>query len=388
MKRKVLLLTVVSIVFICLVFIFNNNVSYAGSQKLYDLQYVVNLNEDGSAEITEIWDISIYDTNTLFKTFELDDSKYGEITDVSVLDITSTEQVKKLTRTDTYAYHVQKDYYYALELSSNEFEIAWGVSVSSSAHRKYQISYKIKDAVKTYNDCSEFYWKFISTSNGIPADKVTGTIKLPKVLQNKESIKVWAHGPLNGEIYAIDNQTVSFSVNYLDTQTMVEARVAVTENIFPTNENIVKSDKLQSIIKEETSWADAANKERDRLRAQAEKEEAIARIVGIVIILITIIILILFIRTILKYLKELKSVKKIEPETKYEYFRDFPDVDASPAEAAFLYYFDKERLFSNNISKIVSGIIMHLALKKVIEFEEEKGKINIIIKENNTPRFK
>ena len=66
MKKKIIFL---SIIFITLMFMlfFLENTSYAGSQTMNNLQYEVNLNEDGSANITEIWNIRVYDTNTLFK---------------------------------------------------------------------------------------------------------------------------------------------------------------------------------------------------------------------------------------------------------------------------------------------------------------------------------
>lgn len=379
MKKRIIISVIALFVFLCLIFLFNNT-SYAGSQNLNNLTYNVQLNEDGSADITEIWDIYVYDTNTLFKTFDLDKSKYGEITNVKVSEVSQTGSVTEFIETNNYAYHVQKGYYYALNTKANKFEIAWGVSINNSATKKYQISYRVTDAVKTYDDCSEFYWMFISTSNGIPADRVTGIIKLPKSVSNKENIRVWAHGPLQGEIYATANDTVSFSVSYLDTGTMVEARVAVIEDVFSTNTNKVNSSKLQSIINEETEWADSANRERDRLKGEIEREEAIYRMLGIVAICVGVGILIVFIIKIVKYAKELSKIKKLEPETKVEYFRDFPDEDATPGEAAYLYYFDKPNLFNKNVSKVVSAIIMNLALKKIISFEQDqKNKMNIVI---------
>ena len=382
MKRKSIYLSIIFITAIFALFFFNTT-SYAGSQTMRNLEYDVKLNEDGSADVTEIWDISVYDTNTLFKTFKIDSSKYGEITNVKVAEVSGTGKISEFTKTDTYAYHVQKGYYYALKTSSSEFEIAWGVSIGSSSVKKYQISYTVTNAVKTYNDCSEFYWQFIGTSNGIPVDNITGTIKLPKAVSGTESIKVWAHGPLNGEIYATDSDTVSFNVGYLNTGTMVEVRIAVLENVFTLNKNIVNSNKLQSIISEETTWADAANRERDRLKAELEREKMITKIIGIAIVTVGIGIVIFFIIKIIKYVKELVGIKKQEPETKVEYYRDFPDEGATPTEAAFLYYFDKEGQFKNNVSKIVSAIILDLALKNVIVFEtDQKEKVNIVVRGN------
>ncbi len=205
--------------------------------------------------------------------------------------------------------------------------------------------------------------------NGIPANNVTGTIKLPKEVRNREDLKVWAHGPLNGNIEIVDNETVSFEVSKLNTGTMVEVRVVTTDNIFTGNLNIHGIDKLSKILSEEGKWADEANASRKR-----------ANNIIIAIIVIAIIILILFILKIIKYAKELSRIKKtkIKPEMKLDYFRDFPDEEATPGEASFLYYFNKKGAFTNNVAKIVSATILNLALKKVIAFEESQEKKNNI----------
>lgn len=379
MKNKLICLSILIISAIACLFLFNTT-SYAGYQELDNLTYNVQLNEDGSADITEKWEVYIYDTNTMFKTFDLDSSKFGEITNVKVKEISKSGKVSEFIQTDTYAYHVEKGYYYGLQTEDDVFEIAWGVSVESSADRIYEISYTVKDAVKTYNDCSEFYWQFIGETNGIPADKVQGTIKLPKAVENKENIKVWAHGPLNGEIQIVDNETVSFEVNYLSEETMVETRIAVTENIFTTNENVLERYELENIIEEETAWADEANRERDRLRREQEIEEKLVKITIIALIAVGIGILIFFIIKIIKYIKILSKTEKLKPEQKLEYFRDIPDENSTPAEAAYLYYFDKEKDFKNNLSKIISATMLNLALKKAITIDkDEKNEMKITI---------
>lgn len=379
MKNKFLFSVIMFITLVGAMFLFTGT-SYAGSQTMNNLQYDVQLNEDGSANVTETWDMEVYDTNTLFKTFNLDSSKYSGITNVSVVEVLSSGQITDFIKTNSYAYHVQKGYFYALNTNSREFEIAWGVSISRNTTKKYRISYTIKDVVKTYNDCSEFYWQFLGTSNGIPCDNITGTVKLPSAVESKDNIKVWAHGPLNGEIYSTDNQTVSFNVKYVEIKTMVEVRIAVLENIFTANTNIVNSNKLQSIISEETTWADEANRERDALRSQQQRREKEQRDRILFVVRVLIVVFMFFLFIIIKYIRELRNTKKLEPETRLEYYRDFPDDEATPAEAAFLYYFDKEEMFKKNISKIVSGTILDLALKKIIIFEvDSTEQLNIIL---------
>lgn len=372
MKKRILFPIVMIVTLMFIVFLLGT-ISYAGTQKLNKLNYDVILNSDGSANITETWDIRISETNTLFKTFNLDSKKYGNITNVSVAEIKKDGETVEFYDTGSYAYHVQKGGFYALNRKISEFEIAWGVSIDDTQTKTYQIKYKIENAVKGYDDCSEFYWQFIGTTNGIPAKEVTGKIILPSEVSNRENLKVWAHGPLHGNIKILDNKTVSFDVEDLSANTMLEVRIVLVDNIFFQNTNKVLVNKLDSIVSEETRWADEANAER----------EASKRIVTVLIticIVIVLAVVLIFSFVIIRYKRELSKIDKIKAEQSIEYFRDFPDENATPAEAAFLYYFDKDTAFKNNISKIVSATILSLALKKIISFEQDqKENVYIII---------
>lgn len=370
MKKKYLI--VIFLITIFIMFLLSTS-SYAGTQKLNDLNYDVTLNADGSVDVTETWDIRVSETNTLFKTFDIDKTKYGEITDVTVEEITKSGEKISFKDTGVYAYHVQKGGYYALTRNANrEFEIAWGVSIENTENKTYEIKYKIYDAIKTYEDCSEFYWQFIGDTNGVPAKKVTGIIKLENGVQNKQNLRAWAHGPLDGKIEIIDNNTVLFEVPDLQTETMVEIRLVTTENVFTENENIREIDRFDKILSEETKWANEANEKRDR-----------AMKVYIIIAILSIGVLLFFVINIIKYIKKLREVSKPKEQMNIEYFRDFPDEDATPAEAAFIYYFEKEAAFKSNVSKIVSATILSLALKKALSFEQgEKNNIFIVLNEN------
>ena len=186
--------------FILLGTLFISNISEASSDlELKKLNYDIRLNADGSMDITETWKIKIEDTNTLFKTFELDSSAYKGFTNVEVYEIDSNGNKIEFNRINEEMYHVTKGSYYALTNSKGKYEIAWGVSVKNKT-KTYEIKYRVLDCIKNYRDCSEVYWKLISTDSSIPADKVTGTIKLPQKVSSINDLRAWAHGPLNGNI--------------------------------------------------------------------------------------------------------------------------------------------------------------------------------------------
>lgn len=353
-----------ALVFITLIFI-GNKVS-AGDLELNKLTYDVQLNSDGSADVTEIWDIYIENTNTLFKTFDIDKSKYKEITNVSVKELKNENEIP-FNEIHTEMYHVSKNCFYALVNKNKKFEIAWGVQIEDET-RTYKISYKIIDAVKMYNDCSEFYWQFISTDSEIPARKIEGTIKLPNKVSNDAEFRVWAHGPLNGNISKISNDTLMFEVSNLKSRTMLEARVVVPREIFVENQNIENIDKLNYILQQEQEWANEANEKREK---EARRREIIKKTMialAVIFNLAGIIIAIIVITKIKKYHKILKENPKVVPEQKIEWYRDIPDETATPAQASLLYYFNQGNI-GYNMSKVVSATILDLCLKKYIEFE-------------------
>lgn len=362
-----------TILFIFSLFLLWHTSVYASDLELQNLQYNVVLNSDGTANVTEIWDIEIEDTNTLFKTFEIDSTKYSGITDVSLTETTNGIE-KNFSRIYREKYHVDKDCFYALKNFENQFEIAWGVSEDySSARRTFEMRYTILDAVKNYADCSEFYWQFISTDSAIPCKKVTGNIILPTEVSNSEDLRVWAHGPLNGNISKDSNKKITFTVDNLDSNTMLEARVVTPTYVFADNENISSASQLNFILNQEQKWADEANRKREAyLRGQRN-----IKIFLICFFSITnvggIILAFTLVKKLRKYKLELESAPNFKPTMPSKYFRDIPDEDSTPAQAAFLYYF-KYSSFSLHVSDVISATMLDLCMKKYLSFEVKGNK--------------
>lgn len=353
--------------------LFISNISEASSGlELKNLNYDIRLNADGSMDITETWKIKIEDTNTLFKTFELDSSAYKGFTNVEVYEIDSNGNKIEFNRINEEMYHVTKGSYYALTNSKGKYEIAWGVSVKNKT-KTYEIKYRVLDCIKTYKDCSEVYWKLISTDSSIPADKVTGTIKLPQKVLSINDLRAWAHGPLNGNISIDSKDTVSFEVEYLDANTLLEVRIVTLDTSIFTGATQINKSKIDSILSEEQELADKANKQREEYQKQLEKREKGKKLISIGINAVTIILIIVCIFKVIKYSKLIKNTKKLYPTQKLDYYREIPNEKMSPAEASVLYYFEKNN-FSANISKVLSATILNLGLKKYIAFSTDNRK--------------
>lgn len=391
MKNKILkkLLFIIVLIFTLFSFDTSSNAT-TPVQYLNDLSYDVVLNEDGSVNVTEIWDIKLSHTKTLARNFDLDSSKYSGISDVHVSQILKDGSEISFNNFNKYAYHLPQNTFYALQTDDSHFEIAWGMNVSAVENHQYKISYKVNNAIKNYNDCSEFYWQFIGTSNGIAAYNFHGSIKLPTPVSSKDNLKVWGHGPLNGNIEIVDNSTIHFEVSKLSEGKMVEVRIITTENIFSKNTNIVNSNQLNKILKEEMKWTKS-----DFL--------TILFILLTILVIIIVFFTIFFVMRALKFWKILKELKNSRPKFDFTYFRDFPDQEATPAEAAFIYYlntmpksFNSYTRFREDILLIFSATLLDLALKNVITFEKNdddeififfNDKFNVSLKQDESIIF-
>lgn len=374
MKSKTLNRICLFMFFIIVVFVLCPDNVYA-SQDMKELKYDIEVTSSGDMIITENWNINISDTNTLFKTFEKDGS-YDEITDVSVTEV-EDNSTKTFEKSDRYQYHVDKDYFQALTNEDGLFEIAWGVSQDSSETREFIIKYTVKGHVVKYNDCAEIYWKLIGDNFDVPIERITGTINLPEGIENLEDLRVWAHGPLNGTINKDSKTDVSFSVSNLPSNNFLEIRIATPVQIF---ENVMKKsnvDRLDTIISEETAWANEANIKREKMAKNQEMINKLILISGIIICAF-------LVYKAIKDIKLLRKTPKLEPTQKLDYFREIPDETASAAEVGFLYYFSNGGV-SYRIGETISGTMLNLCLKGWISFEpeaENKKKVNVILNES------
>ena len=348
----------IALIFILMFFIISNTSKCMASGELYlnDLEFNVKINKDGSMDVEEIWDIDIEETNTLFKTFKTDSTRYTGITNVQVSEVT-TGTIQQFTQINQLMYHVTKNCYYGMKNSNGNFEIAWGVGLDdSSATKKYKISYKVQDAIAKYNDYAELYWQFVGEDFEIDAKKIKGTIILPENVNSKDEIKVWGHTEdLNGEIYATNLNKVDFEVNNFRSGRFVEVRTLFPSSIITTSGRTKSKDILNEVIEEETKWADEAN-------ARREMKNRIANIFAILGFLITI----FFIIKIFKNISQLRKMeKKFKPTTKLEYFRELPYEDATPAEALFVLTSGMSKSFSESFA----ANILDLCLNKYITLE-------------------
>lgn len=374
----------VMIAFIAITIVLGTITSDASSDLyLNNLEFNAQINSDGTMDVTEKWDIDIEDTNTLYKTFKTDSSKYSRIEDVEVKEIRNGIK-EDLYPSNNWAYHMSKNHYYGGPNSDGLFEICWGVGLEDKrATRQYEISYTVVDAIAKYSDYAELYWQFVGSDFKISAKKIKGTILLPYNADSKEEIKVWGHTEdLNGEIYATDYDKIEFNINNFRSGRYVEVRTLFPTSMIYSSARSRNREILQEVIKEETVWAEEAN-------ARRKREENAKFIMKTVMITIGIVIDLILVILFYKKIKKIKGMVKIKPSQNIEYYREIPrEKETTPADALHIYNKTVSSFTSTEIGRIFSSTLLDLNLKKLIEFNVEnpntrKEIVTIKLLENN-----
>lgn len=298
------------------------------------------------------------------------------LTNFSVKEITGGVS-KDFVRSNSWEYHLPKDYYFGGINNDGKYEISWGVSIESSSRRKYQIEYKVEDAVHKYADCAELYWQFVGSDFEVSAESITGTIKLPANVKLLEELKVWGHTKyLNGEVKVVSSDTVEFNLNNYKSKNYVEVRLTMPTYLFEniSSENISQEEKMDDIIKEETEWANEANARRDRRNKNF-------KLLILATILVNTSIGILFSKKIKKNKQFLEKNPNILPEQQLEYYRELPDKEETPLEAVFIL---KTGYKQSCLPNVFSATILNFALKGYIRIEQEGKTIKILLNKIKT----
>lgn len=372
MKTKIRFFSILIFAFIMLIMF--STEAHAGSQKLNSLEYKVTLNKDGSADITEIWDVTASETNTLFKTFKTYSSETGmyEFSNVKVKDASKGYTYREI---DEQQYHVDPGCYYGLKTNATTFEIAWNIGADSTTLRKtYEISYKVKDAIQNGKDCAQFYWQFIAKDNTMRAQNVSATITLPQSMETETECKMFAHGPLYGTIHQTAPKIVVAKIPELDINTMFEVRIVMPDGIF-TNSKTSSTLTLASVLEEEGEWADQANKERGKIEAQKK----LIKIVNVCIYILDL----FFVYCLIKAIKTHIKTKKEYQIGTIEYFRDIPYENATPGECIFM---RKGQVSYYDSSNLIMATILNFHLKGIVELVEF-GEDTVIVVKFNAPEL-
>lgn len=220
--------------------------------------------------------------------------------------------------------------------------------------KAFYIEYTLKNVVVSHEDVNEV-WLNIFKEISDEIENIELHLHLPDW---NENIKVWAHGPLTGNIEIKSPTLVYVTIPSLTQKDYFDIRFTFDNTFLSSKQTSIQA--LDKIIEEETKWADEANKIREEYRKQLEEQERKLKskafffhIFGLLWI-IGLVPLIIYVYK--KYDKEHVSTFK------GKYFRDIPS-DIDPPIVAYLL---DRKIDSNDLS----ATLLNLVYKKVVSFKE------------------
>ena len=217
---------------------------------------------------------------------------------------------------------------------------------SANERKSFLLEYQLKNVITKYNDIAEFYWKFFDRTNTSPISRGRIEVSFPNQSVLAEDLRVFGHGPSNGQVSIEDQGIVLYDVEGLSAGEMVEARVLFPTRFVPNAGRVISKNQFDQIMQEELGWARRSDR------------EDIFILFGLLLIPVIILInIIMAIRLYFKYDRELK------PELKLDYYRELPQ-DITPAVLSQL------MSIQGAGTKDIMATLMDLTRKEYLKIEE------------------
>lgn len=128
----------------------------------------------------------------------------------------------------------------------------------SSYNKAFYIKYRIKNIAIRHNDVGEIGWNVV----GNELSESVGRLKMYLHIPGNTNVRAWAHGPLNGNVDIIDNETVLLTISNLSSYRAVDVRATFDLSVIDKSSKVTNVSALDKIILYETDKAEQANYER------------------------------------------------------------------------------------------------------------------------------
>ena len=299
--------------------------AHARSYSIDRVDIDLTVNADGSIDVVEA------------RTFDFDGSFNGVYWDIATsgpqvrsssnpveLTVASVEDVTAGTAELTQSSSGANDTYQLIDEGSGVTRVKiFAAHEDESA--TIRIAYRLTNVANAWADTGELYWKFVSDGWEVPSDNVTCRVHLPvptgQSVVAGDNVRAWGHGPLDATV-SFDGNDVVYDVPGVGTDEYAEARIT-----FPTAwlTGVAPStaSRLDSILSEESSWADAANAKREQARMAIRAASVAGFGVPVVMLVVGV-------------LKWHRYKARHRPQFQDEYYRDVPS-PTHPAALGCLY---------------------------------------------------
>lgn len=232
---------------------------------------------------------------------------------------------------------------------------------SSNYNKKgFYIEYVVKNLGIVHNDIAEIGWNLFSNAQSEYIENLEMIVNIPN---NETDLRVWGHGPYNGETDIISKNQVIYKISDLGRSTPIDIRFVFDKDVINESTKATNVDALDSILAVEGKWAEDANK----IREEAILEEKRKKTIGIILDVVRVLWLIGFGYVIYNFYH--KHDKEYEGTFKTNYFREFP-AKYGPSNVGYLI---NKRIGTKEFSSTILDLLnrKHITYSKLKKNEYE-----------------
>lgn len=122
-------------------------------------------------------------------------------------------------------------------------------SPSDDEDKTFRFNYTVNNVAILHEDTGEFYYQYLGEENETFIEYFSATLSLPSF--NMDDMDIFAHGPLNGTIGFTEDDQVTLSVEDVDANNFIEARVLYPTSYTPLSTRTGNSDRATILNQEE-----------------------------------------------------------------------------------------------------------------------------------------
>ena len=303
---------------LCLPFFSFNTINLTAAT-LHNIDIDVALQADGTAQITQVWHISVSEGTELY----LPQENLGDI-ELSNFHVYEDADNPYIYEDDwnVHASREQKANKFGMVKTARGYELCWGIGEYGS--HTYTLQYTMTNFVKAFTDYDGFNQRLLNDKMQPTPQAVTIRIYAPDNDFTTETTKVWAFG-FQGTIFVEDGKIIAKTTSAISSNNYMNILVRFDKNIFtPTNKQATSFQKLQDKAMEDSDYD---------TQGQPTIIMFLLVFVGITLFLLALVIFVVFITQ-----KSGFVVNKYQTLKAPDYFREIPFDSNLVATSAALRY--------------------------------------------------
>ncbi|MBP8638997.1 MAG: DUF2207 domain-containing protein, partial [Dictyoglomi bacterium] len=152
----------------------------------------------------------------------------------------------------------------SIENRGDHIRVRWDFSAENE-EKTFNLSYKMSNVLKVYNDIAEFYWKVWSEGWDVKVGKLNVKVYLPGKVSHRDELYIWGHPRLPGRVDILNTlDGFSLETEDISSNQWVEIRALFPATVLSSYSGAIRinKDMLEDILREEENFTRQTEKEK------------------------------------------------------------------------------------------------------------------------------